>query len=342
MARLADVSKTTVSYVINGTGYVSEERRTRIELAIARLGYRPNAFARGLRSSRVSTVGVVSADAADPFVARVTSGILAEAAARDIIVTVSVDSGPSSCPESGRVGARQTGEPLIYVTDNEFSAEAYATLAARHVVVLAGEGEHRLGRAAAAMIDPRPAAHDLATFVVSSGHTRVAIVTPARWSGKWSERAAGLRDGLIAAGIPWVGITTISAEVSVHGGRVAIDELFMVTPDLSLRPTAVLCVDDSVAIGVLQRSREVGLIVPDHLSVTGFGDTTPAQTTSPRLTTARLPAEEIGQAALEMLLRSADLGDKAIPARMIAASMVRGGSVRPPQLDTGTGMGVER
>ena len=109
VARLADVSKTTVSYVITGTGYVSEERRARIELAIARLGYRPNAFARGLSSSRVSTVGVVSADAADPFVARVTSGILTEAAARDIVVTVSVHGGSSRATDIRRTAARQAG-----------------------------------------------------------------------------------------------------------------------------------------------------------------------------------------------------------------------------------------
>lgn len=335
VARLADVSKTTVSYVINGTGYVSEERQTRIELAIARLGYRPNPFARGLRSSRVSTIGVVSADAADPFVARVTSGILAEAAEHDIIVTVSVHGGHPPAPESGRVEARQTGAALIYVTGNEFSVETYAALASRHVVVLAGDGEHNVA-GAAVMIDPRPAANDVATFVVSSGHTRVAIVAPARWSGKWSERAVGLREGLIAAGLPPAGITTVSADVSVYGGRVAVDQLFTSNPNPSLRPTAVVCVDDSVAIGVIQRSGEIGLTIPDDLSVTGFGDSPAAQALSPRLTTARLPAEKIGHTAVKMLLSMADDGDAAATARVIAAEMVQGGSVRLLRFDTGS------
>ncbi len=330
VARLADVSKTTVSYVITGTGYVSEERRARIELAIARLGYRPNAFARGLSSSRVSTVGVVSADAADPFVARVTSGIITEAAARDIVVTVSVHGGSSRAMDIRRTAARQAGEALIFIAGNDFSRDAYAALAEQHLVVLAGEADPGVG-VAAVMVDPRPAARELAALVASCGHERVAVLAPARRRWSLSERVAGLREGLAAAGITPDNVTTVSVDVSALGGRMAVDQLFLNAPDHGHRPTAVLCVDDSVALGVLQRSRQIGLAVPEHLSITGFGETPASQAAIPPLTTARVPAEKIGRAALQMLLRRADMSADAISARMIAASTVTGGSVQPPQ-----------
>ncbi|MDT3318102.1 LacI family DNA-binding transcriptional regulator [Microbacterium sp. KSW4-11] len=330
VARLADVSKTTVSYVITGNGYVSEERRARIELAIARLGYRPNAFARGLSSSRVSTIGVVSADAADPFVARVTSGILTEAAARDIVVTVSVYGALSRATDVRRTAARQAGEALIYVAGSDFSRDVYATLAEQHLVVLAGEADPGVG-VAAVMVDPRPAARELAALVASCGHQRVAVLAPARRRWSLYERVAGLREGLAGAGIASDNITTVAVEVSALGGRMAVDQLFLNTSDHPDRPTAVLCVDDSVALGVLQRSRQIGLVVPEHLSVTGFGDSPASQATTPSLTTARVPAETVGRAALEMLLRRTEMSADAISARMIAASVVAGETVHPPQ-----------
>jgi DNA-binding LacI/PurR family transcriptional regulator len=329
VARLADVSKTTVSYVISGTGYVSKERRARIELAIARLGYRPNAFARGLSSRRISTVGVISADPADPFVARATSGILAEASARDMVVTLSAH---EITPRPGGIPGTSGGYPadaLIYIAGTDFSPEVYAALAEHHFVVLAGEADPGVG-VAAVMVDPRPAARELAIMVAAAGHRRVAIAAPAQRRWSLTERVTGLREGLAAAGIAPDDVVTVTVDVSVHGGRVAVGQLFGDGSARAGAPTAVLCVDDSVALGVLQQCRQVGLAVPGQVSVTGFGEAPASRATTPTLTTVRIPAERVGRAAVEMLLRRAGMSPEAISARTIPASVVDGGSVSAP------------
>lgn len=329
VARLADVSKTTVSYVITGKGYVSEERRARIELAIARLGYRPNAFARGLSSRRVSTVGVISADAADPFVARVTSGIMTEAAARDIVVTLSAHEIPPRQGGFPRTKGGHAADALIYVAGTDFSPEVYAAIAEEHLVVLAGEADPGAG-VAAVMIDPRPAARELALMVASAGHRRVAIAAPTQRRWSLTERVGGLREGLALAGIAPDQVTSVAVDVSVHGGRMAVDQLFGEGSARAGTPTAILCVDDSVAIGVLQQCRHVGVAVPEQVSVTGFGDTPASRATTPILTTVRIPAERLGRTAVEMLLRRSSMSPEAISARTIPATTVAGGSVRAP------------
>lgn len=327
VARLAGVSKTTVSYVLTGSGYFSEERRARIELAIARLGYRPNAFARGLSAHRVSTVGVISADPSDAFVARVTSGIIAEASVHDILVMVSAHDPSARAGGSGRRAQRQPSDAVIYIAGHDYSRDAYVALAEDHLVVLAGEADSGVG-VAAVVVDPRPAARELASLVAAGGHERIAIAASKcqRWS--MAERMVGLSEGLAAAGIPPQRITTVWVDVSVQGGRMAADQLFADESHRSDRPTAVLCVDDDVAIGVIQRCGQRGLSVPDQVSVTGFGDTSAASRVVPTLTTARIPAEKVGHAALQMLIQRGEMSPSTISVWTIAASVMPGGSVR--------------
>lgn len=330
VARLAGVSKTTVSNVITGAGYVSEERRLRIELAIAHLEYRPNAFARGLSSRRVSTVGVVSANPADPFVARVMCGIIAEASVRDILVTVSTHGTSGGAADFRRAAGQQPGDALIYIAGEQFSRGVLAALADQHLLVLAGEADPGVG-VAAVTADPRPAARQLAAQVASRGHDRVAIAEPSgrRWSV--TELVAGLREGLTSAGITPDRVRTVTAEASVLGGMAVGEQLFGDQSMGSRRPTAVLCTNDEVALGVLQYCRHIGVLVPEQVSLTGFGNTPAGRAVTPSLTTAHVPAEDVGRAALEMLVgRQGEVGPGSFSARTIAATFVDGGSVGTP------------
>jgi LacI family transcriptional regulator len=326
VARLANVSKTTVSYVITGSGYVSEERRARIELAIVRLGYEPNAFARSLSARRVSAIGVISADTSDAFVARVTSAVVAEASARGISVVVSSHNASASAQGSGRYPRRQPTKALIFIAGHDFSRDVLVALEEDHVVVLAGEVGPEVG-AATVVIDPRPAAHELASLVAACGHTRVCVVGPRRHQWSLTERMVGLSEGLAAAGITPERITTVWEEVSVEGGRRAADQLFGDAWQRTDRSTAVLCVDDDIAIGVMQGCAQLGLSVPGHVSVTGFGDTPVASRVTPQLTTARIPAERVGHAAVQMLVRRVEASDEVTTVPAIPASAIRRGSV---------------
>jgi DNA-binding LacI/PurR family transcriptional regulator len=328
VARLAGVSRTTVSYVLNGTGYVSADKRARTEAAVSTLGYQPNALARGLSSRRASIIGILSSDPADEFVARICSGIIEEASRRDILVTISTHSPSPRAEELRRAAWGQASDGVIYIGSTEDCTEVFGALSQLCPAVLASEAPVR--DAAAVTIDPRPAAQDLAQLVASCGHERVAVVAPENGDTRMKNRVTGLRDGLASVGIRPDMITMIPAPASSHGGREAADKIFIAPASHQSSPTAVMCVDDSIALGVIDRCRSLGMQVPTDISVTGFGDTRAATATTPRLTTAHMPAEWLGKAALEMLMTNPDRKGDTNPAQEIPASVVVGGTVHAP------------
>jgi LacI family transcriptional regulator len=327
VARVAGVSKTTVSYFLSGSGYVSTDKRERIRTAITSLGYQPNAFARGLSSRRLSAIGILSSNPADELVARITSGILAEASERDIVITISAHSTNPRPEELRRAAWGHASDGMIYIASHADSEEAFAELRRLCPVVLAGEagaGEH----VPAVRLDPRPAARDLAQLVASCGHQRVAVVIPDAAIFALTSRVDGLIEGLAAVGYGPDAVTIVPAQISPDGGKHAADHLYGDRARRSSAPTAVLCVDDSVALGVAAQCRSLGLHVPNQISVTGFGESRAASAARPALTTAHIPAEEIGRAALQMLISDDGRGQAAQTVLHVPATLVGGVTVQ--------------
>lgn len=327
VARVAAVSKSTVSRVMNGTGYVSVELRVTVERAIADLSYRPNTFAR-LRSKDLRTIDVMSDDLSDEFVARVVSGIVAEANLEEVLILLTADNsaggrnphgperrvaslgsifvraGRTSHPETGRI---ESSCPAIYISKTD-----------------------REGDTAAVVIDARPAAHEIVRRIVAAGHRRIAIVGWTEGESVRQDLALGLIESAVNAGVGLDSIIRVTAEASECGGHTAAEHLFGSTDvTLAPRPTAVLCLDDPVAIGVMTRCRALGWDVPGEVSVTGFGGTRSSRVTSPSLVSASFPAELMGAAALRRLTRLEEWSDGAT--ERFAARVTDGQSIHPPR-----------
>lgn len=327
VARVAAVSKSTVSRVLNGTGYVSLERRVTVERAIADLSYRPNTFAR-LRSKDLRTIDVTSDDLTDEFVARVVSGIVAEANREQVLILLTADNstgGRDPHATERRVASLgsiciRAGRRSYPVTDRVDSSYPAIFIS----------NPDRESETAALVIDARPAAQAIVRRVVAAGHRRIAVVG---WTDDECVRqdlALGLIESAVSAGIGLDSITKVPAESSEDGGRAAADQIFG-HADVSLanRPTAVLCLDDPVAIGVMSRCRALGWDVPRDISVTGFGDTRPSRVTSPSLVSASVPAKRMGEAALRMLTTADEwLGGAT---ERFAARITDGQSIHPPR-----------
>jgi LacI family transcriptional regulator len=306
VARLANVSVATVSYVLNGGPKpVSAERRARVLDAVAALGYRPNAIARSLRARRTNIVGLVLPDSANPYFARLSRAIEDAAAARSYQVIVS-NAGEDPRREASQIEAllRLQVDGLIWIPADvaRVGDEAIPPIPTVQVDralprALPMDGAPRCD----VLVSDNYAGGRLAAqHVVELGHRRIAFISGPAGHFHADERRRGVSDALAAAG------AAIAAERIAHGdftyaAGAAIARRWCRLP-APARPTAILCANDAMAIGVLSAAAGAGLRVPDALSVVGYDDVPQAQFTVPPLTTVAQCLETIAAEAVACLI----------------------------------------
>jgi DNA-binding LacI/PurR family transcriptional regulator len=302
VAARAGVSRTTVSFVLNGktdAGIPSETWR-RVEEAATELGYYPHGAARALAGGASHTIGLVlrqSANqvAADALLATTLWGIASEARLsgyRVLVEPLAPDVGHySDLLRSARVdglivsGPRTDDEELAELVDDGFP------------IIL--QGYLPDVDAPSVDVDNRAGARIAVDHLISLGHRRIGCITnaPLAYTAA-ADRAAGYRDALEAAGIDAAPELVIEGGFDAASGYAAIAQLLRNPP----RVTAVFIASDIVAFGALRGLREAGLRVPADVSVVGFDDIPLARHFDPPLTTIRLPAHGLGAAAGRALI----------------------------------------
>jgi LacI family transcriptional regulator len=170
---------------------------------------------------------------------------------------------------------------------------AFAATGGRVAVV----GRHHL-RVDAVVPDNRAGGHTIGAHVAGLGHRRIAIASGPRWLTTIEDRLAGMFAAFGAAGIDVAELPVVEAEFNVDGGYAATDRILAEHPDA----TAIVALNDAMAIGVLNRLREDAAPIPERFSVTGFDDVGVAASLAPGLTTIRLPMADFGRIAVELAL----------------------------------------
>jgi DNA-binding LacI/PurR family transcriptional regulator len=326
VAARAGVSLQTVSRVVNAHPSVRPETRSRVEGAIAELGYRVNGAARALVTRSTRTIGLVSASTAEfgP-----TSALLAvEQAARAEGYATSV----VLLPEVGR---REVGEAvdhlrdlgvdgLVVIAPDDAAVAAVEALdAAVPVVTLeaplgAGPGGHP--GPPSASVDQELGARLAVRHLLGLGHATVHHVSgPQDWL-EARAREAGWRSELLAAGAPVP--EPVPGDWSAAAGHRAAGPL------LERGATAVFTVNDQVAIGLLGALWQRGLRVPQDVSVVGFDDVPEAAYLVPPLTTVRQDFDALGRRCLEVLLARLRGGPAQV--RRVVPELVVRASTAPP------------
>lgn len=305
VAAAAGVTKGTVSKVINGRSDVAAVTRERVQAAVKELGYRPSVSS--WEPPRTRTLAAVF-DALDtPYIANVLQGTLAAATAADTNLLLRL--APDRAARVTRAAARawvaaQQESGVVGIVGLTLGEPTALLRAAREVhlpvvmidpvdvddpeVVSIGSTNWAGGRTAT-------------EHLLELGHRRIAWIGGPDASAASRERFHGYRAALDSAGVPLDLAIVRSGWFSVENGRTHARELLS-APD---RPTAVVTGDDEIAVGVLLTARELGLAVPDQLSVVGFDDTPQATWTTPPLTSVHQPLAGMGRMAVETVLAMA-------------------------------------
>ena len=296
----ANVSISTVSYVMNSTGPVSAGRRARVLNSVRELDYIPNESARNLKRQSASTIGLVVPDLSNQFFSLLASGAAHAAAARDVLVVLCSSENTEEAESSNaRLLRSQRVDGVVYLTGFHESPTSLLELQSLGPVVLVDE---RVPGAdlPAVLAEGRLGARDVAAHVVALGHKRFTCIAgpSALWTAE--QRLAGYREALALGGFDPDTMEVLVGDYRMESGFELAKKALNV-PALT-RPTALLCANDMMAIGALEYCRASGLNVPADVSVVGFDDVPMAPLLSPRLTTVRQPAREMGVHAAELLL----------------------------------------
>lgn len=295
VARVAGVSIPTVSKVINQRDGVAPATMLRVQQVVDDLGYETSLVARSLRSSRTGVVGILVPEF-EPFSTELLRGIsrAATGTGYELLAYAGLMTGADRPGWERRSLSRLSGTLI----DGAIVVTPTTALSSSSIPVVAIDPHTGPEGHATVDADNEAGAVQAVEHLLSLGHTRIAHLQGRADLASAQLRAAGYRSALTAAGI------TVD-ECLLRDGGYQEDQSAAVARELLTladRPTAVFAANDSSAIGVLRAAAEVGLRVPQDLSVVGFDDVPQASTTTPPLTTVSQPLAELGSHAVQMLL----------------------------------------
>jgi DNA-binding LacI/PurR family transcriptional regulator len=326
VARLAAVSHQTVSRVINGENSIAVATRARVERAIAELHFRPSHIARSLVSRRTRTVGLVVGDVASPFFPDVVRGV------EDVVSPAGYTLVLSSSRREPERELRNVRHLLERSVDGlilgapQVEPGELADLAGRAGVPMVLLNRDVQGRHVAAVwVDWRTITAEVVAYLAGLGHRRVGLLVPTREGARLGNREDWYRPALAAAGLEPDPALVAREAISTEGGQRGAARL-LDRPD---RPTAVICHNDAMAIGLLQAAAHRGVRVPRDLSIVGWDDVAYAELVTPPLTTVRVPRYELGQIAARRLLALLGGQPAAAPDSPLPLELVRRASCGP-------------
>jgi len=332
VARATGVSQSTVSRVLSGastTVPIADGTRERVLAAAARLGYRPNPLARGLRGLGTMLLGVIVREITDPFFAGAIEAVSIEASRRGYNVVLGHAHGRADeAMALWAVLEARHCDAILILGDMSDQPRLLDDLGGAHVPVVALWQGSRADGVASVSVDNGAGVRAVLDHLVELGHRRIAFVSGPR-HGDIMEREEAYRAYLAGIDEPLRAGYVLRAADGAQGGADALAAML----DLPEPPTAIVASTDVLAIGVLHGAHTRALQVPHDVSVTGFDDIPLAAFAMPPLTTVRMPVREMVRAAVEMVIDEAGARSRqSRPARPVLqpSLVVRDSTSRPP------------
>ncbi len=297
VAKRAGVSTATVSRVLNNSNVVRGKTRARVLKAIEELRYHPNLHARTLAGGKSKTIGVILSNIENPFFFDVYQVVESDAHARGYeVVVANTDYNSEQLVSSIRLmtGRRVAGLAVIV---SEMDPALIEELAASVVPVVFYDVGTPRRNIANIRVNYRRGIEKVIEYLHSMGHCKLGFIAHHAMLGPINERMKAVLD-TVARYSTGVEVQTSADSDTLEGGRQAARRLL----DTGYKPTAIVCVNDIMAVGTLRELRERGLRVPEDVSVTGFDNIKLSEFSYPALTTVHIPRDRIGHTICECLI----------------------------------------
>lgn len=331
VAKAAGVSTATVSRALSSQPGVSAALAQRICEVAEEIGYVVNQQARSLASGRSNTVGLLVHEIGDPYFSEIASGVMEEASQAGVSVHLANTGRDPGAEVAQAKLLMASGVRAIIIAGSGLDAADHLPAfdaALKRFESLGGTvslvGRHPF-TAASVRPDNTAAGRTLGLHVAGLGHRRIGLISGNRHLTTITDRLEGLGDSFALSGIPLGSLPTYRGPFHRAGGREATFALLRDHPEI----TAVVALNDAMAVGAISALRELGLGVPADVTVVGFNDIAVAQDLSPALTTVRLGLNELGRVALRNAIAPHE--DPPVEVRLPHELVVRGSSA-PPRL----------
>lgn len=330
VARLAGVSKKTVSRVINRSPLLSSDTRRRVEEVIGGLSYVPNPQARALALRRNFLIGLVHDNPNAQTVMNVQHGMLEALhdSEFEMVVHPLNRGSQTMLDDLRRFMERQRPYGVLLmppISENDTVAQLCVELGCRYVRMgsaVLDEPEHLVAS------NDREMVAAACGHLLELGHRRIGLITGPRGFRSALERRSGFEDALRNAGVALPRGLIAEGNYTFESGREAGDRLL----DQSPRPTAIFASNDEMGAGLLHAARDRGLEVPADLSIIGFDDTPIAAHIWPPLTTVRWPIVSMARAAaLKLIADESEGGRHSEEPSWFLSTLIRRASVAPPK-----------
>ena len=302
IAKLADVSKSAVSLVLNNKPGVSAETRAKVLEIIKKYRYNPNQIAQSLAVRETKSIGLIIKEIDNPYFGRLMRGVYDACSQLGYSVLLG-SSELSSTKETEIIKtlvSKRVDGLIISPLQSEESDYSYLADLLKDDYPLVILGVVTNYSTNIVDIDNFKAAYDAVTYLIRRGHTKIAHFAGPVHSGHGQKRLEGYKQALFDNNLSVNKNYVISVEPYTPNGYHAGKELFSENPD---PPSAVFCYNDLIAIGLLNALTELRIDVPESVSIVGFDNIDFSGYVRIPLTTVQMPAYEIGKSASNLLIK---------------------------------------
>ncbi|MFS0562977.1 LacI family DNA-binding transcriptional regulator [Terribacillus sp. 179-K 1B1 HS] len=298
VADKAGVSIATVSKVINNTGKIRDSTRQKVWNVMKELNYQPSVMASALTGKSTETLGLLVPDISNPFFSELARTIEDRSHEQGLsVIMCSTDDNEEKEKKYLELLQRKQVDGLI-IASSFNDRNLLKQLVKQNIpLVMLTQDDPSLG-VTCISVDDFSGGFEATSHLLSLGHENIAILAENTSSSKM--RIFGSRDAYETFGLTFNDSRIIRTTASVANGKNCLDHILEYNP----ATTAIFACNDQLAIGVLQRAKERGIVVPDKLSIVGFDNTILAETTVPSLTTVAQPIKEMGSKVVDLILET--------------------------------------
>lgn len=328
ISKEAGVSTATVSHVINGTRFVSEPLKKKVNDVIEELGYQPNRIARSLVMQKTQTIGVIISDILNPFYTAVVRGL--EDATSDLgynVVLCNTDEDINKEIRYLRVLLEKRVDGIALATSFQGDQHPLLRQMSQIPLVTIVRKMKKL-KSDAVFADNIGGTYEAIEHLVSLGHKRIGVISGPSGLSSGQERLEGVLKAFTKYGITPNDAWMATGDFKRESGYVLAKGIL----SLKDRPTALFVSNSQMTLGALQAFRELGVKIPKDMSIVGMDDTEWSVLLDPPLTVIYQSPYDMGNNAGKMLLQRIFKNQKRFKTNVIPAKLIERGSSRPPRV----------